>query len=223
MYAKRFTKANNMYMEEYNPLNPSTYIICIDANNLYGGIMEKFMLPLNNFEWDNTVSLDTILSTSDASEVGYIVEVDLEYPDSLHDDHSDFPLAPVKQQVDNHWLSEYQRKLCGERPSNSKCTKLIQTLYRKERYTLHYITLKLYISLGLQVSKVHRVLKFTQAKWLQPYIQLNTRKRKEAPNKCDQDFFKLMSNSTYGKLCESKRNRVNVKLVRSEDSLLNET
>ena len=223
VYSKRMVKANNKYMADYNPREPSSYIICIDANNLYGGIMEKFMLPLNQFEWASGVTIETILATSDNSEVGYIVEVDLEYPDHLHDIHSDFPLAPVKQSINTAWLSEYQRNVLGERPVNSKSKKLIQTLYRKERYTLHYITLKLYISLGLQVSKVHRVLTFKQSKWLQPYMKLNTKKRKEATSKCDQDFFKLMSNSTYGKLCESKRNRVNVKLVRTEKDLLHET
>ena len=82
----------------------------IDANNLYGGIMEKFPLPLHDFEmfdkseWTDEEAqeiLRRILNTPDDDEVGYIVEVDFSYPDSLHDLHSDFPLAPTKKRLMN--------------------------------------------------------------------------------------------------------------------------
>ena len=71
----------------------------------------------------------------------------------------------------------------------------------------------------MKVTKVHRVLGFRQAKWLKPYVELNTMKRKAAKNKFDQDFFKLMVNSAFGKTCESKRNRFKVHLVRNEEEV----
>ena len=203
----------------------------IDANNLYGGIMEKFPLLLCEFElfdkseWtdDNAQEiLHRILNTPDDDPVGYIVEVDLSYPDSLHDIHSDFPLAPTKQAIDECWLSEYQSDLLADmqikKPPQVK--KLIQTLFDKQNYTLHYQTLKLYVELGLVVTKLHRLLSFKQEKWLAPYVKLNTEKRKQAKNKFEEDFYKLMVNSSFGKTCEGKRNRMKVKLTRTEEETL---
>ena len=177
----------------------------IDANNLYGGIMEKFPLPLCEFElfdkreWtdDNAQEiLHRILNTPDDDPVGYIVEVDLSYPDNLHYLHSDFPLAPTKEAIDECWLSVYQSDLLADmqikKPPQVK--KLIQTLLDKQNYTLHYQTLKLYVELGLVVTKLHRVLSFKQEKWLAPYVKLNTEKRKQAKNKFEEDFYKLMVN-----------------------------
>ena len=229
-YSKRLAVANNKYLDNFDATNPSTCIIMIDANNLYGGVMEKFCLPLNDFDyfdqvWDSEIEpelINKILETADDSDVGYIVEVDLDYPDDLHNLHSDFPLAPTKDKIDAYWLSDYQRELLEQMqvnapPSNKK---LIQTLFPKTKYTLHYQTLKLYVELGLKVTKVHRALAFKQSKWLAPYVQLNTQKRKEAQNKFEENFYKLMVNSAFGKTCEGIRTRIKVKMVRDEQEAL---
>ena len=71
------------------------------------------------------------------------------------------------------------------------------------------------MDLGLKVTKVHRVLQFKQEKWLEPYINLNTRLRTPSKNRFEESFFKLMNNSCYGKTIERKRNRVNVKSVKT--------
>ena len=63
--------------------------------------------------------------------------------------------------------------------------KLIQTFSPKLNYTLHYQTLKLYVQLGMKMAKLHRVLDSKQGKWLAPYVQLSTQKRKEAKTKLD--------------------------------------
>ena len=122
--------------------------------------METCPLPVGGFA-SVQVPLSVLLSTSEDSDIGYIVEVDLDYPEWLHDSHSDFPLAPTKEVVQPSWLSDYQRALLEKhnyQPSRSY--KLLQTLFNKEHYTLHYLTLKLYVDLGLQVTTVHRVLQF---------------------------------------------------------------
>ena len=72
----------------------------------------------------------------------------------------------------------------------------------------------------MKVERLHRALAFNQSKWLAPYVQLNTQKRKEAKNKFEENFYKLMVNSAFGKTCKGKRNRIKVKLARSEDEAL---
>ena len=74
--------------------------------------------------------------------------------------------------------------------------------------------------MGLKVDKIHRVLKFNQSKWLKNYISLNTEKRQNANNDFEKDLFKLMSNSIFGKHCESMRKRKSVKFIRSEQEAL---
>ena len=83
--------------------------------------------------------------------------------------------------------------------------------------------MKLYVELGLVVTKLHQVLSFKQEKWLAPYVKLNTEKRKQAKNKFEEDFYKLMVNSSFGKTCEGKQNRMKVKLTRTEEETLNWT
>ena len=226
VFEERFFKANNRYVPEHNYNEYDTYGVLLDANNLYGGVMEKFPLPLNSFEKLSEFDLNRVLNTPDDSEYGYILEVDLDYPDILHDAHQDFPLAPTKEKIFYKSLAEKQQEvleMIGETKEYSQSTKLIQSLSDKKNYTVHYITLKLYVSLDMQVGTIHRVLKFKQSFWLKPYMQLNTEKRKESRNKFEESFFKLMNNSCYGKTLESKRNRLNVQLVTNSHDLLRRT
>ena len=58
-------------------------------------------------------------------------------------------------------------------PSSNK---LIQTLFPKRNYILHYQTLRLYVQLGMKVEKLHRSLAFNQSKWLAPYVRLEPKK-----------------------------------------------
>ena len=134
-------------------------------------------------------------------------------------------MAPTREPVDSMWLSSYQLDLLEEYHLTkiSKCSKLLQTLYDMKDYTLHYVTLKIYERNGLKVSKLHKVLKFRQSKWMAKYIELNTRLRQAATGRIAENFFKLINNSVFGKCCESMRNRFNAFLVRDERALLNHT
>ncbi|CAB0039263.1 unnamed protein product [Trichogramma brassicae] len=87
----RFSEANNRYMgEDYNPEKEDVYLMYYDIDNLYGWAMAQY-LPYGGFEWDDTKDY---LTLPEDSEHGYILEVDLEYPESLHDLHKDLPLFP---------------------------------------------------------------------------------------------------------------------------------
>ena len=117
-------------------------------------------------------------------------------------------------------LSDYYRKIKNLHGNSSgTVSKLIPTLNRKKNYVLHYRNLTLYQSLGLRLTKLHRVLEFTQRKWLNSYIDFNTEMRKDAKNSFQKDFFKLMNNSVFGKTMENLRKRCNVQLVTDEKKL----
>lgn len=191
-------KANNKYMPEYDPTNPSSYLLYTDINNLYGWAMCEAM-PLSNFEWlaPSSKLLKTILKTSDNHMYGYILEVDLEYPEYIHDQHQWYPLCAEHKQPPNS-------------ATNQK--KLLLTLDNKEKYVIHYRMLKFAVSHGLLLRKVHRILRFRQSPWIKPYIDLNTNERIRAQNEFTRNLFKLMSNCIYGKTMENVRDRVNIYL-----------
>ena len=104
--AKRYAKANNKYMNDYDPEKPSTFITYLDKNNLYGWAISKY-LPYGEFNWVKNVDGFDVMSVSEKSDTGYLLEVDLEYPDELHELQNDYPLAPEKRAVSNDMLSAY--------------------------------------------------------------------------------------------------------------------
>ena len=217
--ANRYGKANNKYMENYNPEEASKYIMYLDANNLYGWAMSQY-LPTGGFKWLTEEEVD-LSKFDDESEKGLILEVDLEYPEELHNLHNDYPLAAEKIKVTEDMLSPYCREIAEKfKVKVGLVEKLVPTLSKKERYVLHYRNLQLYMSLGLKLTKIHRALEFNQSPWLKTYIDFNTKKRAKAKNSFEKDFFKLMNNSVFGKTMENLRKRQNIKLVTDEENLL---
>ena len=138
------------------------------------------------------------------SQIGYILEVDLEYPDELHVLHNDYPLAPEKLAIPYDMLSNYCKKIADEYGIKvGDIMKLIPNLGDKTNYVLHYRNLPLYLSLGMKLTKIHKVLKFKQSNWMKKYIIFNTEKRTNAANSFEKDIFKVMINSVYGKTMEN--------------------
>ncbi|XP_063420723.1 uncharacterized protein LOC134705941 [Mytilus trossulus] len=148
---------------------------------------------------------------------GFILEVDLEYPRELHDDHNEYPLAPEKLKVTNDTLSPYAEKPLDDLNLKGTSTeKLIPNLHPKQKYVVHYRNLKLYLSLGMKLTKIYRVMTFEQRPWLKTYIDFNTEKRKLATNEFEKDFFKLINNAVFGKTMENLRKRTDIKLLNGQ-------
>ncbi|CAB4011854.1 hypothetical protein AC249_AIPGENE9596, partial [Paramuricea clavata] len=193
----RYAKANNKYMSDYDPEKPSSYIMYLDANNLYGHAMSE-ELPYGKFRW---IDVDKVKleDYGKGKEKGLILEVDLEYPSELHKLHSDYPLAPEKMEISDDMSTGVK--------------KLVTTLTGKTSYVCHVNNLKLYMGLGMKLVKIRRAFEFAHSKWLKGYIQFNTDMRTVAKNDFEKNFFKLMNNSVFGKTMENLRKRVDVKLM----------
>lgn len=183
-------------MADYDKTQRSSYLLYSDVNNLYGWAMCSNM-PISDFQWVPVSELFTVLQTYDNDTYGYILEVDLEYPQELHDTHRWYPFCPEHKVPPNASVNQ---------------TKLLLTLDNKERYVIHYRMLKFVMSNGLLLRKVHKILKFKQSAWIKPYIEKNTIERSNAENHFTRNLFKLMSNCIYGKTMENVRERVDIKL-----------
>ena len=195
--SNRYGKANNKYMKDYNKKEASKYLMYVDANNLYGFAMSQ-KLPVHSFKWMTNKEIENIFNNQIVQvwkRTPCILEVDLTYPEELHDLHNDYPLCPERVECDKG------------------VKKLIPNLRNKNNYVVHYKTLIQYLNLGMELKKIHRGIKFIECDFLKPYIDKNTNLRTQAKNNFEKDFFKLMNNSVFGKTMENIRNRVNVKLV----------
>ena len=77
-------------------------------------------------------------SVSEKSQTGYILEVDLEYPNELHVLHNDYSLAPEKLAIPYDILSDYCKKIAGECGIKvGDVMKLISHLGDKTNYVVH--------------------------------------------------------------------------------------
>ena len=226
---QRYSRANNRYMGDlYDPTQPEKYILYLDQNNLYGYSM-SMSLPIGEFKWleANQINQLNILDIPADGPLGYIFQVDLHYPQHLHDWHRNYPLMPEHRTIKYEDLSPYSKRMWDnchpeatlKQKNGFRVKKLMLTLHDKQRYVTHYRCLQFYLKHGIQIKKIHRVLEFVQQPWLEPYISFNTEKRKCAKNLFESDFYKLMNNSCFGKFMENLRKRCNVQLVHSLEKL----
>ena len=200
--SNRYGEANNKYMRKgFNKNKPSKYLMYLDANNLYGCAM-SMKLPTHGFKWLTGGEMEKLFNNRVIQvweKTPCILEVDLEYPENLHDLHNDYPFCPEKVECKN------------------KVEKLIPNLRDKIKYVIHYKNLIQCLKAGMKLKKIHRGIKFIESDWMKPYIEKNTNLRTKAKNNFEKDFYKLMNNSVFGKTMENIRNRVDVKLVNTEE------
>ena len=204
MISNRYGEANNKYMgNRFNKNKLKKHLIYLDANNLYGDAMSK-KLPTHGFKWLTSGEMENLFNNQVEQvweKTPCILVVDLEYPENLHDLHNDYPFCPERVKCKNG------------------VEKLIPNLRDKTKYVIHYKNLIQCLKAGLKLKKIHEGIKFIESEWMKPYIEMNTNLRTQAKNNFEKEFYKLMNNSVFGKTMENIRNRVNVKLVNTEEEL----
>ena len=118
-------------------------------------------LPYNDLRFDTTSSLRAIRDTSDNGPVGYIIEVDFEFPVELHDKFNAYPPAPQTIAPDIEWFSDFQRELAGKHGIVKNgvyqgAPKLIPHLYKHTNYVTHYKNLKYSEETGVRITKLRK-------------------------------------------------------------------
>ena len=159
----RYAKANNKYMKNYDKNIESSYLMYLDANNLYGCAMSQ-KWPVNGFEWVGKLpqfNEGFIKNYDENSDKGYILEVDVEYQKNLFNLHKDLSFL-------------------AERKKMKKYKKLVCNIHNKENYVVHVRALKQTLNHGLILKKEHKVIQFNQKAWLKPYINMNAKLRTDA-------------------------------------------
>ena len=166
----RYGKANNKQMKDYDKNKELSYLQYWDRN---GWVMLQ-KLPVNNFDWIKDTSQfneDFIKNYNKESDEGYFLEVDIQYPEKLHELH-DLPFFPERMKIE-------------------KVEKLVANLNDKTEYVIHIRNLKQALNHGLVLKKVHKVIILNQNAWLEPYIDMKTDLRFFLKN-FEKIFFKLM-------------------------------
>ena len=134
----------------------------LDANNLYGWVMSQ-KVPIDGFKWVKDLlklNESSIKNCNENSDRRYFFEVDVEYPKHLFNFHKDFTFLPEKKVRKGRKACLWHR--------------------RQKKYFVHIKALKQALNHRLILKKVYRVIQFNQKSWLKPYIDMNTKLRKEA-------------------------------------------
>jgi hypothetical protein len=185
------------------------YIHSIDVNSLYTHIMNTEHLPTGNYRWLDENDMQwfnqNLMSFTGKESTGYLMCVDIDVPEHLHDKHSDFPFLVEALSV----TTDYNKR---------GTTKLIGNLFHKRNYYAHYRIIQQALKYGLILVKIHRVLAFDQSNWLSKYITMNAELRaKPNATKAEVALYKNMSNLAFGKFIEEVRNHRDLKIVTNYD------
>lgn len=165
----------------FNSKKHISYVMYLDANNLYGHCLSK-PLPIGQFKDYNMLKKEKskdfmklkkidrnfIFNLKDYDKFGYTFFVDLEIPKELHDNFKDYPLLPEHTIPNKNELSDYQKDLVNRNIGHqSNVGKILCTLY----YVIDYRMLKECLLQGVILKKVKNSIRFEQKAWLKPFIR----------------------------------------------------
>ena len=148
----KYAEANSKYMKNYDK-NKESFLIYVDANNLYGWTITK-KLQVDGSKWVDDLMMFTegfMKGYDEESDIDYFLFVDVEYPKTLNMLQGDLSFLPEKINI-------------------NKCTKLVCSLNDKANNPVHIVALKQALNHGLVLKKVHSAISFRQEAWLKPYI-----------------------------------------------------
>ena len=132
--SKRYAKANNKYMSSYDKAKDDSYILYLDANNLYGASMSGY-LPKSDFKWNEaTWSSQIVQELDDEGDKGYLLEVDIHYPKELHDLHNGYACCPENMTIKKEYLNTWQQESGEQGYKESNIEKLITNFQDKKKY-----------------------------------------------------------------------------------------
>jgi len=206
--------AINPHVDGYDATQPHIYLTYLDTTSLYA-TAQSVSLPVGDLHFlsDTEIKNFDLMSIAPDAPVGYIIECDLAYPPELHDQHSDYPMVAEHLTIFRDMLSPFASNLIDPKRPWKSSQKLVQNLFDKTQYVSHYRNLQLYVKHCLKVTKFHRVLSFTQSRWLKPWIDQCSEQRTEARSDFESDLAKLQANATFSKTMEQVRHRVNIRLI----------
>ena len=228
--ATRRAKSDYIDSDVKNCSKRMTHIRYIDGNNLYGSQM-IFNLPTHDYRLEGKSFIKKIERKLknhvpiDMNERGMFLEVDLEYPEGIHNQHEDFPMAPERYIVKYNELSPlnqylYRKMKTSDFFTNYAEEKLIPTFHDRKNYVLHIQCLIFYLSQGMVLKRIHRIVSFQHRPFLKEYILSLTQLRSMFSAKNQTFFvnvFKLLANSTYGKFIQNPNNFTHAKLCLNEN------
>ncbi|KAJ1526465.1 hypothetical protein ONE63_009598 [Megalurothrips usitatus] len=214
-------KGNNRFCSDYDPTQKTTWLMYLDAVSLYASTMAGEKYPTGNFQWVTDLTEFDPLAVDCTGDTGYLVEATFTFPEQMHGYFADFPPCPVKRPVSAEELSprsEMLATLLGLDP-HQKVKKLVADLHERTNYVLPLSTLQFVVGLGVELISVTRVMSFSQAPILAPYLELCLRLRAQSKTKLESDILKLAGNSVFGFTLRDCLNELDVRLVYNEKAM----
>ena len=173
------------------------------------------------FDLISSTNNETLNIPNESSE-GYIFVAKLEFPIEVQKKLLSYPLVPEQMLVEEDMLSKSQldtyETLFGTKYTNKSNKKMVNSFEDKMEYTVHYRNLAFYCSLGVKATLI-RGYKFRQSKFIAPYVNLCTSKRKEADSDFDKNIWKAMNNIVFGKVIEDITKRVDIRYYNSFEKM----
>lgn len=223
LVSKRYIEANDPLMKKFDSSKDRVEIAYIDCCNLYGYALKQ-CLPHKNFRWltSDEIGAFDVRNVADDAKTGYILECDFEFPETVHDSLKDFVPLVEKMQVTPADWSPYMKDIFAQKckPPKAEAEKLTSHLGPRQHYVIHYTKLKICLNLGVVLKRVHRVMQFTQAAYMAPYIEACTVLRQQSANLFESNYYKSQICSVYGKTVEDLTKRVNLSLVTNSRQFL---
>ena len=247
---KKYAKANNPLLDNYDPKLPVSYINYLDACQLYGYSMTNFYLPttdhhflteeqIEKFEkdvkagsymsWtDEYAEIEKTITKDNFEETryrGFFIQCTISIPEALHDKFKNLPPpGGEKLVITEDFLSPLQLEIKNKVTKTGKPQpKVVPNLFKKEAIKLHYTMLQFMMQHGCILESIESVVSFVQAPVMRKYIGGNAKSRKKQKTAQGKAYYKALSNLAYGRCMLNSRKYKNVKLVTNKKEFERET